>query len=98
MLNVKLQKFIPKMLEEEFGSDTDDEDFVPEARTTLKKLENLDGNLLSEDDHSYWAPPYWNIMKETFLRVDLNSKSKIAKPDDKLWRPIKRKSTTRHIR
>ena len=35
MLNVKLQKFIPKMLEEEFGSDTDDEDFVPEARTTL---------------------------------------------------------------
>jgi len=33
---------------------------------TLKKLENFGGNLLIEDDHSYWAPPYWNIMKETF--------------------------------
>jgi len=42
---------------------------------TLKKLENFGGNLLIEDDHSYWAPPYWNIMKETFLWVDLNSKS-----------------------
>ena len=30
--------------------------------TSLKKLENL----LSEDDHSYWEPPYWNIPKETF--------------------------------
>ena len=30
-----------------------------------KKLEVFDGHLLSEDDHSYWAPPYWNIMKET---------------------------------
>ena len=27
----------------------------------LKKLENFGGNLLSEDNHSYWAPPYWNI-------------------------------------
>jgi len=24
------------------------------------------GHLFSEDDHSHWAPPYWNIMKETF--------------------------------
>ena len=24
------------------------------------------GHLLSEDDHPHWAPPYWNIMKETF--------------------------------
>ena len=31
-----------------------------------KKLENFGGNLLSEDDHSKWAPPYWNITKETF--------------------------------
>ena len=23
-------------------------------------------NLVSEDDRSHWAPPYWNIMKETF--------------------------------
>ena len=31
-----------------------------------KKLENFGGHLLSEDDHSYWAPPYWKITKETF--------------------------------
>ena len=30
-----------------------------------KKLEIFGGHLLSEDDHSHWAPPYWNIMKET---------------------------------
>ena len=24
------------------------------------------GHLFSEDDHSHRAPPYWNIMKETF--------------------------------
>ena len=30
-----------------------------------KKLENFGGHLLSEDDHSYWAPPSWNITKET---------------------------------
>ena len=24
------------------------------------------GHLSSEDDHPHWAPPYWNIMKETF--------------------------------
>ena len=29
----------------------------------------------SEDDHSHWAPPYWNIMKETFFRIELKSKS-----------------------
>ena len=28
-----------------------------------KKLENFGGHLLSEDDHSYWALPYWNITK-----------------------------------
>ena len=32
----------------------------------IKKLENFGGHLLSEDDHSYWAPPYWNRTKETF--------------------------------
>ena len=32
----------------------------------VKKFENFGGHLLSEDDHSYWAPPYWNITKETF--------------------------------
>ena len=26
----------------------------------------LVGHLLSEDDHPHCAPPYWNIMKETF--------------------------------
>ena len=31
-----------------------------------KKLENFGGHLLGEDDHSYWVPPYWNIIKETF--------------------------------
>jgi len=41
----------------------------------VKKLENFGGHLVSEDDHSYWAPPYWNITKETFLWVELNSKS-----------------------
>ena len=41
----------------------------------LKKLEVFGGHLLSEDDHSHWALPYWNIMKETFLWVELNSKS-----------------------
>ena len=30
-----------------------------------KKLEIFGGHLLSEDDHSHWAPPYWNITKET---------------------------------
>ena len=32
----------------------------------IKKLKVFGGHLLSEDDHSHWAPPYWNIMKETF--------------------------------
>ena len=32
-----------------------------------KKLENFGGHMFSEDDHSYWAPPYWNITKDTFL-------------------------------
>ena len=31
-----------------------------------KKLEVFGGHLLSKNDHSHWAPPYWNIMKETF--------------------------------
>ena len=31
-----------------------------------KKLEVFCGHLLSEDDHSNWAPPFWNIMKESF--------------------------------
>ena len=26
-----------------------------------KKLEIFGGHLLSEDDHSHWAPQYWNI-------------------------------------
>ena len=37
----------------------------PDYKNT-KKLENFGGHLLSEDDNSFWAPPYWNIMKETF--------------------------------
>ena len=31
-----------------------------------KKLEIFGGHLLSEDDHSHWVPPYWNIMKKAF--------------------------------
>ena len=31
-----------------------------------KKLEVFGGHLLSEDDHSHWALPYWNVTKETF--------------------------------
>ena len=32
-----------------------------------KKLEVFGGHLLSdEDDHSHWAPPFWNITKEAF--------------------------------
>ena len=30
-----------------------------------KKQEVFGGQLLSEDDHSHWAPPYWNVTKET---------------------------------
>ena len=41
----------------------------------LKKLEIFGEHLLSEDDHSHWAPPYWNIMIETFSLVELKSKS-----------------------
>ena len=33
------------------------------------------GHLLIEDDHSHWAPPYWNIIKEIVFGVELNSKS-----------------------
>ena len=36
------------------------------AKYLLKKLEIFGGHLFSEDDHSHWAPPYWNMMKETF--------------------------------
>ena len=32
----------------------------------VKKQENFGEHLLSEDDHSYWVPPYWNITKEFF--------------------------------
>ena len=46
---------------------------MPEPHETQEKLfkkcpvmKNFGGHLLSEDDHSYWAPPYWNITKETF--------------------------------
>lgn len=31
-----------------------------------KKLDNFGGHLLSEDDHSYWEPTYWNITKDPF--------------------------------
>ena len=45
----------------------------------LKKLSKeaggFGGHLLSEDDNSYWAPPYWNILKETFFGLELSSKS-----------------------
>ena len=36
------------------------------AKNIWKKLEVFGEHLLSEDDHSHWTPPYWNIMKETF--------------------------------
>ena len=43
------------------------------VETHAKKLENFGGHLLNEDDHSYWAPPYWNITNETlsFDRTEL---------------------------
>ena len=44
--------------------------FLASSRTSIvrerKKLDVFGGQLLSEDDHSYWAPPYWIITKETF--------------------------------
>ena len=45
-----------------------------------KKLENFIEHLLSEDDHSHWAPPYWNITKETFslVRTELEILLKIV--------------------
>ena len=42
------------------------------SRTTFKlfypskKLDNFGGHLISEEDNSFWVPPYWNITKETF--------------------------------
>ena len=33
---------------------------------SVKKLEVFGGHLFSEDDHSNWTPPYWNITTETF--------------------------------
>ena len=38
----------------------------PRGKLVPKKMEIFGGQLLSEDDHSHWAPPYWNIMKEIF--------------------------------
>ena len=32
-----------------------------------KEVGEFGGNLLSEDDHSYWAPPCWNIKKRHFF-------------------------------
>ena len=40
--------------------------FFIQLTISEKKLENFGGHLLSEDDNSFWAPPYWNITKETF--------------------------------
>ena len=40
----------------------------------LQRTYNFGGDLLSEDDHSFWVPPYWNITKETFFWVELKSK------------------------
>ena len=39
---------------------------IPRVMNIFVKLENFGGHLLSEDDHSFWAPPDWNITKETF--------------------------------
>ena len=32
----------------------------------LKEAGGFWWTTVNEDDHSHWAPPYWNIMKETF--------------------------------
>ena len=32
-----------------------------------KDAEGFCGHLLNGDDHSHWAPPYWNIKTETFF-------------------------------
>ena len=52
--------------------------FEKKKTLALKKLSKEAGgfgHLLSEDDNSYWAPPYWNILKETFFGLELSSKS-----------------------
>ena len=51
----------------------------------LKKLENFGGHLLSEDDHLYWAPPYWNITKETFLWEEMNHKYNCKNCQLRVW-------------
>ena len=40
------------------------------------KFEVFGGRLLSEDDHSHWAPPYWNITKELWVELNLKSNCK----------------------
>ena len=38
-----------------------------------KKLEVFGGHLLSEDDHSHWAPPYWKVKRNFSLgRTEVN--------------------------
>ena len=36
------------------------------SSSTYLAKEAAGGHLLSEDDLSHWAPPYWNVTKETF--------------------------------
>ena len=45
------------------------------AADPKKKLEVFGELLFSEDDHSNWAPPCWNITTETFIWIELKSKS-----------------------
>ena len=50
---------------------------VAQPFTHPKKLEVFGEHLLSKDDHSHWAPPYWIITKETFSfgRTEYNYKN-----------------------
>ena len=43
--------------------------YVYHLRDDLKKQEDFGGHLLSEDDHSHWAPPYWNIRKKLLFWI-----------------------------
>ena len=45
----------------------------------VKKLEVFGNTCYCEDDYSHWAPPYWNIMKETFSLGTIELLNLIAK-------------------